>query len=273
MAINYAQRYDRKVDERFTLISQTQSAVNNDFDFTGVNTVNVYSLPTAALNNYTMSGLSRYGTPGELQDEVQALTLTQDKSFTFTIDRRNYEDTMMVKEAGRALRRQLDEVIIPTVDAYRIARMAANAGTVGVATITNTNAYAEFLKGVAALKNAKAPLAGTFAFIGSVFYQAIRRDPAFVQANTLPSEMLVTGQVGMIDGIPLVFVPDSLLPAGTNFLITNRIAVPSPVKLAEYKVHDNPPGINGWLIEGRIYYDAFVLNNKRPVIYVNRIAA
>ena len=41
------------------------------------------------------------------------------------------------------------------------------------------------------------------------------------------------------------------------------MAMTSPVKLADYKIHENPQGINGWLVEGRIYYDAFVLNNKK----------
>lgn len=48
------------------------------------------------------------------------------------------------------------------------------------------------------------------------------------------------------------------------------MATVSPVKLAEYKTHDNPPGISGWLCEGRIYYDAFVLNNKKKAIIISK---
>lgn len=44
----------------------------------------------------------------------------------------------------------------------------------------------------------------------------------------------------------------------------------APIKLADYKIHDNPPGINGWLVEGRVIYDAFVLNNKKGAIYVHK---
>ena len=50
------------------------------------------------------------------------------------------------------------------------------------------------------------------------------------------------------------------------------MATTSPVKLSEYKIHDNPPGINGWLVEGRVYYDAFVLENKKSAIYVFKTA-
>ena len=44
--------------------------VNSDYDFEGVQTVKVYSVPTAPLNDYVMSGTSRYGTPDELQNDV-----------------------------------------------------------------------------------------------------------------------------------------------------------------------------------------------------------
>jgi hypothetical protein len=80
------------------------------------------------------------------------------------------------------------------------------------------------------------------------------------------------GQIGAIDGIPLILTPDSYFPENVSFIITNKIATVSPVKLSDYKIHDNPPGINGWLVEGRVYYDAFVLDNKAKAIYVHKTA-
>lgn len=271
MAINFAEKYASIVDERFTKASVTQSAFNQDLDFTGVNTVNVYSLPTAPMNNYSMAGDNRYGTPDELGDTVQTFTLTQDRSFTFTIDRRNYLDTQMVKESGRALRRQLDEVVIPEVDKYRISILAANAGNTSTpAPITQANAYESFLLGVETLLDNKAPTAGTFAFISTGFYRYIRLDTAFIQASDMAQNMLITGQVGMIENIPIIFVSKSYMPAGAEFLLTNRIAAWAAQKIADYKIHDNPPGINGWLIEGRIYHDCGVFQNKAPAIYVHK---
>ena len=45
------------------------------------------------------------------------------------------------------------------------------------------------------------------------------------------------------------------------------MACTAPKQLEEYRIHDNPPGISGWLCEGRFIYDAFVLNNKAKAIY------
>ena len=86
----------------------------------------------------------------------------------------------------------------------------------------------------------------------------------------MAQNITLKGVIGQIDGVPLILVPDSYLPENTLFIITNKIATVAPVKLAEYKIHDNPPGINGWLVEGRLYYDAFVLNNKKAAIYVHK---
>ncbi len=271
MAINYASKYAQKIDEKFSKEALTDNAVNKDYDFVGVKTVNVYSIPTAPMNDYSRTGESRYGTPSELQNTVQELTLSKDRSFTFSIDRGNHDDTMMSSAAGAALQRQLREVVIPEIDKYRLDKLASvTAGA--TAEITSENAYEAFLDGAAEMFNALVPTEDCTAFVSSDFYKMIKTDPSFVRNGDASQNMLVKGQVGMIDGIKLVAVPDSLMPANTAFIIAARSAVVSPVKLAEYKIHDNPPGINGWLVEGRVYYDAFILNNKKSGVYVHKTA-
>lgn len=53
---------------------------------------------------------------------------------------------MMVEDAGKALRRQIDEVVIPEVDTYRISTLVAGAPVANVKTLATTkeNAYEEF---------------------------------------------------------------------------------------------------------------------------------
>ena len=113
MALNLAEKYSTKIDEKFKLAAVTTPAVNNEYDFVGVKTVKVYSIDTAKMNAYTRSGNARYGTAEELGDTVQELTLSQDKAFTFTIDKGNFTEQMMIKDAGKALARQIDEVVVP----------------------------------------------------------------------------------------------------------------------------------------------------------------
>lgn len=270
MAINYASKYAQKIDERFSREALTGAAVNNDYDFVGTKTVNVYSVPTAVMNDYTRTGADRYGTPAELENTVQELTMSKDRSFTFTIDRGNFDDTQMANSAGAALQRQLREVVIPEIDTYRFDKICANAGKTVTGSLTKNNAYDAFLDGTTELIEKKVPTDGCTAFISSKYYKLIKEDSAFIKNGDLSQKMLIKGQVGAVDGIPLVVVPSSYLPENVNFIILNKSAVTSPVKLSEYKIHDNPPGINGWLIEGRVYYDAFVLDSKKCAIYVHK---
>ena len=93
MAINYAEKYSPIVAEAFKLQSKTADFVNGKYDFIGVKTVAVYQGQTVALGNYTIAGSDRFGTLSELELPKQEMTLTQDKAFTFVIDRMNYEGT------------------------------------------------------------------------------------------------------------------------------------------------------------------------------------
>lgn len=270
MPTEYAAKYSAQVDERFKLASITSSAVNQDYDFVGVKTVKVYSIPTVDMNDYTMSGTNRYGTPDELGSTAQELVLSRDRSFTFTIDKRGNLDTMGALEAGRALARQIDEVVIPELDIYRLAVMAANAGKTMSGSITDKGYYSALLDASAWLTDNKCPLEGRIAFVSPTFYKGIKLDDNFIRTGDLTQNMLVKGQIGEVDGIKLVLTPASYLPADTYFILTNKIATTAAQKLTEYKTHDNPPGLNGWLVEGRVCYDAFVLNNKKNAVYVHK---
>lgn len=275
MAVNLASKYSSKVDERFKLKSLTEAAVNQDYDWQGVNAVTVYGVSTSPMNDYSVAGTARYGAASELGNTTQTLTLARDRSFTFTIDRKNYQDTQMVMEAGKALARQIDEVVVPEIDTYRLATMSAAgiaAGNTATVAVTAANAYASLLNGGVALDEDKVPQVGRIAFVTPTFYSLVKQDNAFIKASEIAQNMLINGQVGEVDGVKIIKVPSIYLPANTAFIITHQIATVAPKKLEDYKTHDNPPGINGWLVEGRLRYDAFVLNNKANAIYVHKIA-
>ena len=271
MTQNLASKYSSKVDERFKLGSLTTGLTNQDYEWNGVNSIYVYSINTAPLNNYSTSGASRYGTPAELDDTITNYAISQDKSFTFTIDRKFEQDQMGVKAAGAALAREIDEVITPYIDKFVLGTFEAAADinySYGVS-ITKQNAYENVLKGISALGNSKVPQGGRTLVCGYKFFSKIRLDDAFLSANEIAQGMKLNGQVGTIEGMPVVIVPDSYLAETTNFLIVHNSAVVAPVKLIDYVTHVNPPGINGTLVEGRIRHDAHAIKNKIAGIYLN----
>ena len=272
MAINYAVKYSDLVDEAFKLGSLTNSLVNQNYDWIGVEAVKVYSIPTVDLVNYTLTGSARYGEAAELQNVIQTMTLSQDRAFTFTIDRKSVDDTMGVMAAAAALRREIDHVVIPEIDSYRLASLATGAGNVVSTVATKSNAYEIFLAMQEAIDEDKAPVGGRIAIVTPAFYNYLKLDPAFIKASDIGQRMLINGQVGEVDGVPIVKAPSSYFPATCNAIITNPMCAPSPIKLQDFKIHDNPPGVNGFLVEGRFRYDCFVLNMKKDAIAVNMTA-
>ena len=275
MTQNLAAKYSAKVDERFKLGSLTAGLTNQDYEWNGVNSIYVYSIATSPLNNYALSGTSRYGTPAELNDTVANYAIEQDKAFTFVIDRKFEQDQMGAKAAGTALAREIDEVITPYLDKFVLGTMeaAADINYSYGANITKQNAYENVLKGISALGNSKVPLNTCSLVCGYKFFSKIRLDDAFLSANEVAQEMKLNGQRGTIEGMPVIVVPDSYLAATTNFLIASNTATVAPVKLIDYITHNNPPGINGTLVEGRIRHDAHVLTNKVAGIYLNTSGA
>ena len=266
MAQNYATKYSQLVDERFAEASMTEQLVNRDYDWNGVQSVIIYDVNTAPMNDYTASGTNRYGSPSELGTGTQTATVTMDRSFTYTIDRKNYNDEQMVTEAGSSLRRQLDLEVLPETDQYTIAKMLFSAGNMDATAVTKNNAYEKFLDARAAIRKNRVPSNGLVALVSTSFYKKIKLDDSFIKAGDIAQNLLLTGQVGKIDNIPVIEVPEDYL-FGAEFIITHPIATTRVQKIEDYKIHDNPPGINGWLVEGRINYDAYVRRNKKGAIF------
>lgn len=272
MAVNLAAKYSNKVDERYYAESQALMGTNKDYDWEGVDTVKVYQVDVVPMNDYTRSGTNRYGTPSELGNTVQTMQLTRDRSFTFTIDKANRNQTMMVMEAGKSLSRQEREVIMPEYDRYIFGKQAAAAVTnnnfVMATDISSTNAYSKFLKMDETLGNNLIPQKGRIAYCSYGFCNLLMLDPAFIKYSDKSQEMVIRGELGEVDGVKIVKVPASQLPQGVSCLLVHPSATVAPQQLKEYKTHVDPPGINGWLVEGRHMYDAFVLDAKKNGLYV-----
>lgn len=268
--VNLALKYAKQVDERFHTESQASLVTNSDYHFTGVETVRVYSIPVVAMHDYKRDGANRYGVPDDLGRNVQELTVTQDRSFTFIIDRGDKIQSEMVSDAGKALSRQLREVCIPEYDSYVFRTLAAKAqelGNVSTAEVDKASAYSALLQGMEYMGDRGVPDKGRVALCSYRFAGLLKQDSAFMKYGDKAQEMLIKGVIGEVDGCRIVRVPSSRLPAGTAFLMAHPKAATAPKQLNDYKIHDNPPGISGWLVEGRLIYDCFTLDGKADAIY------
>ena len=262
-----AQKFSPKVDEMFSREALLNLVTNQDYDWTGVDTVKVYSIPVVDIHNYTRSGSRRYGTPDELGNSTQTLTIRRDRAWTFTIDKLNKSQSMMVEDAGKACARQIRLKQIPEVDTYTFGQIAANAGAYDTTQATKTNAYKLVLDAQEVLGNANVPDSGRILVCSYGFAGLLKQDAAFMRDCDIAQNMEIKGLLGEVDGCKIIRVPSSRLPQGCQFILCHPIATVAPKILSEYKIHTDSPGISGWLCEGRFSYDAFVLNNKKDALY------
>ena len=273
MAINLVTTFKPLVDEKFTTASKKSLLTNTDFDWTGAHTVKVYKISTSAMNDYGRTGpaqgnWSRYGAVASLDAVTEEFTLKKDRSFTFAIDKLDTDETAQQLQAASALERQLREVVIPEVDAYTYGVMCANAGTVPAAkALTATNIYAEILAGSEALDNAEVPETGRVLVVTPATYALMKECKDITMETDIGNDLRLKGVIGILDGMTVQKIPANRLPAGFGFMIAHPCATVAPTKLEDYTIHDNPPGISGALVEGRICYDAFTLDNKVKAIY------
>lgn len=282
MAINLVTKFSPLVDEKFTAESKTSLVTNKDYDFIGTHSIKIYSVGTAPMNDYgrnTTLGtgesevLSRYGVIKDLATTVQEVSMEKDRSFTFVIDKEDEDETLGALNAGSALARQLREVVIPEVDKYTYAKMSANAGKTVTESITNTTAYTSINAGTELFDEKMVPMEGRVVTCTPAFYTMLKQDKNAVLETETGQNMRIKGVVSNMDGVTIQKVPSSLLPENTNFILSHKIATTQAIKLAEYKINNDPQGISGALVEGRIYYTAFVRENKKSAIYVSVHAA
>ena len=260
------------VDEMFSTEAKKSLVTNNDFTWTGAHTVKVYKISTATMNDYdregTNEGNSRYGTVASLNATTEEFTLSKDRSFTFAIDKMDNDETAQQLAGASALARQQREVIIPEVDTYVFNKMCTGAGnTPSAIELTETNIYDEILKASEALDN------GRVLIVTPTTYKLLKQCPDITLDSDVAQEQRLQGVIAMVDGLSVVKVPAKRLPAQFGFMVCHKVATVAPVKLEDYKVHSDPPGISGDLVEGRIVYDAFVLENKKNAIYYQAVTA
>lgn len=283
MSIELVKKYAPYTDELFKAESRKSLLTNTDFDWTGAHTVAVWKVSTVGLNDYarnryeddpegSVASISRYGELFDLSAQTEELLLKKDRSFIFNVDKLDEDETSGQVEAGKALARELREVVVPEVDTYTYSVMVEGAGTTADAVaLTKDNIYDAILVGNETLDNAEVPESERILVVTPTTHTILKQAGVFDNSD-VGAELRLKGVVGTIDGLSVVKVPANRLPAEFGFMIAHPSATVAPVKLEDYGTHNDTPLSSGTIVTGRIVYDAFVLDNKKVGIYYQPIA-
>ena len=274
MGITVHVNYAKKALQAWKVGSLLPARLSQEYQFGDFKTVVISSITTEPLNDYSRTGTSRYGTPTDVEDTTQELTCTQDKAFTKVIDEGDAKDQQYLKKAARVVALIMKEQVIPMTDKHGFGVLATKAGKINTATKpTKEDIVDRIATGTAYQDDHEVPGDGRTLFITAEGYKNLRLSDQFMGIEALGKKAIAAGSVGEFDGMEVVKVPSSRFPTGVNFMIVHRRAACMPMKIKKTKIHQDPPGINGNLMEGRQYYDCFVFDKLKHGIYVDKTTA
>lgn len=272
MSVNLTTKYSNLIAERFKGQSITDAYAGKKYDFDGAQSIKVYTVDKVNLGDYNRTAAGgRFGTVSELGDTVQTLSMSQDKAFTFSIDHGNAEDQFNIKHCNEQLKSNWDEVCTPTIDIYRMNVWAngAGLGLLNGTALTTETVMRAIMTASAAMNNKLVPKKNRVLLIAESVYIETKLSSEIIGIDTLGEEAVKNGVVGRIDGMDVVPVIDSYLPAGVNFIIKYKDATVDPMKLKTLRVQKNPLGYDADVGECRFYHDSFVLDAKVNGIFVH----
>ena len=263
MSVNLATKYEKQFDAQFARTAFLEGKYNNKYNFNGAKTIMIYSPVTTELVDYTRNGANRYGTPTELDSTLQELTLIQDKGFTKTLDRGNYNDSMMSISAGAWMQEEIRSVCTPTIEKYALSKWINSGNFKKIDAVPTKNTIVSALTPLyESFRNEYVPNDGRYLYIRPDMLSAVMLSTEWQSADKLAEKAMENGVVGKFRNAKVVEVPEDYLPENCYAALISKRAVMLAKKLSEFKTHIDPPGVSGWLLEGRIYYDAFVLAQK-----------
>ena len=268
--INLADKYEKKLDERYQHRSFTDKWCGSAYNWEGVNSIKVWTINAGELHDYTASGANRFGTPAEVEDELNVYTLLKKRSFTNTIDITNTQDQMFIKRANSFLKQMWDERYVPEIDKYRLKVWAngAGLGKVNSTALTKATVVEAVLTALADMDDAAVPSENRVILMASDVAIQTRLASELANNQNWTDKAIVKGKIAELGGVPVVAIPSSYLPSGVEFMVKYKNATADPQKLKMLRSNDNAPGIAGVLMEGLVRYDSFVLAQKADGIYV-----
>ena len=292
-SIALATKFQPILDEIYKAASLTarMDAQTKPVDFAGANVVKVFKTDPIGLGTY--SRVSGYPA-GQVVGAWETMTLSIERGRAFVIDRMDDEETLGMA-FGTLASEFIRTEVAPELDAYRFAKYAGTSGiqTVEGATLDANSILTAIDAAKLALDQNEVPREGRLLYISDACLNLLEGKVSRFLAN----ENVVDRTVNRFDGMEVIMVPQTrfytkvTLDAGAsvdaggysktsntgkdvNFMIIHPSSVLQVTKHAALKVFtpEENQTSDGYLVQYRIYHDAFVYDNKVKGIYLHKKA-
>lgn len=293
MSIALATKFQPILDEVYKAASITADldSMTKSLDFSAANEVSVFKISTVGLGTYDR--VTGYPA-GDVTGSWEAIKLEAERGRAFVIDRMDNEETLGMA-FGSLASEFIRTNVAPEVDAYRFAKWAstANISTTTGATLDKDTLLPAIDAAVLQLDEDEVPTEGRRLYISYSLYHILNS----AITRTLSVERGADRRLLSLDGMQIVPVPQArfytgiTLDAGdtsaaggfaktsstgkdVNFILMHPSAVGQATKQAALKIFnpDQNQTADAWLIQYRLYHDAWVWDNKVDGIYLHKKA-
>ena len=290
--IALAARFLPFLDEIYKAESKTAilDTVAERVQFTGANTVNLFTLNTVGMGNYDRNAGF---VPGDVNGSWQPYVLQTDRGRSYMVDALDNDETLGMA-FGALLSTVERQHVIPEVDAYRFAAYASGAAASNIVSATLSTGAATVAAidaATVALDDAEVPYDGRILFVSSATYGLLKSGiTRFIQN----AEGNVNTNVEMYNDMRVISVPSARFKSAItlanpttsagaggftaasgavdiNFMIIHPSAVMQVMK--HYVPRIFSPEVNqeadAWKLNMRYAHGAWVLSQKTNGIYVH----
>lgn len=244
---------------------------NKDYNFTGGKNLRVYTETAGDITNYDKTAVEKYGPTKDIQNSYEEFTMEKDRATSFSIDKADNLDTPAGQmEITKAAARTIKEKGLPEINKYIYEKMVLNASIKKEIVLTKENIYETIVGLTLDLDNNATPQDRTIVLSNEAY--SLCKLAKIFDVSSLTAEMIKSGFVGMIDGMPVK--KQSRLMLGADILITVKRACTFALKIEDVNIHKNPPNLSGDLCQMRWYYTAFITElNKKNIAVVSKPVA
>jgi hypothetical protein len=253
MAITASEIYSPVIDQPFDEESFTKELEGNNKEIKfekGSKVVKVRTVVTAgAITTHDSSQTfsTQIGGIVNVDSTINTYTLDQQKDIKQFLDRTVIATNNSITEGGKVLHAIVAEQLVPLIDAYRLAILAAIAVVTSQKVTATTDGYADLLKARGFIVNARL-FKNVIAFVNTTTADSIRNSARMNPFTAGMESSLRTGDIGMLAGVKVKEVPADIMPASTGAILVNPDVVAAPRFLDDSKVGESAAAFGSLLL-------------------------
>lgn len=290
MSINYAERFERQIEQQFQReLTSADMAANRRYNFIDAQTIKVPTITLSGYKDHSRDGSKNRGTVG---NTFQAFTLTHDRNIEFYVDEMDVDETNQVLSAANITAVFNQEQAIPELDAFRYSKLyaefVANGGEVNTETLTEQNILQIFDQMMEDMDEAAVPQSGRMLKVTPRVYTMLKNAEKIQRfIDVSGGAKNINRNVRSLDEVTIVTVPSDRMKTlydfsegftpgegakQINMMLYHTSAILAPVKVADiylWNKGQTPDSAFGYLYQNRMYTDLFVIKAKKDAIAIN----